>query len=88
MKFNQANSKSLITIKLTGQPDVMYGATQVGILGDARDSADSSETLPVNYIISGNKEIEISISARGGDIAAGDVAVSFFAQDYLGENKK
>ncbi|XDD52375.1 hypothetical protein AB3N59_18740 [Leptospira sp. WS92.C1] len=87
LKFNQAISKSLIEIKLTGQKrDVMYGATQLGLLGDARDLADSSETIPTDYIIAGTNEIEIAITARSA-ISAGDVAVLFYAEDFKGSKQ-
>ncbi|WP_154644633.1 hypothetical protein [Leptospira interrogans] len=82
VKFNQVNSRSLVEIKLIGQKrEITFGPLQLGQIGDARDLADSSETIPVNYRIFGSNEIEISITARGA-ISAGDVAFTFFAEDY------
>ncbi|EMN90500.1 hypothetical protein LEP1GSC108_2805 [Leptospira weilii str. UI 13098] len=82
VKFNQANSRSTVEIKLVGQKrDVTYGPLQLGMIGDARDLADTCETIPTNYVIAGTQEIEISLTAKGA-IAAGDVAFTFFAEDY------
>ncbi|MDI7198040.1 hypothetical protein [Leptospira santarosai] len=82
VKFNQANSRSLVEIKLIGQKrEITYGPLQLGMIGDARDLADTCETIPVNYRIFGANEIEISLTAKGA-IAAGDVAFTFFAEDY------